>query len=125
MMTVIFAGIALFLGYAVTVGLTLATTFAISSTSHDFVLRDYRIRRRFKFTQDALWLLYSIAGGYVTTWVASQNHPLVASAALAALLITVLWRNTREMRERGIPHQLVMTILSIAGVAIGYILRFR
>ncbi|WP_158791158.1 hypothetical protein [Granulicella sp. L60] len=120
MLTSIFIALALFFGYAVTVGLSMAATFGIASASHDFIVKDYRIRRRFKFLQDGIWLVCSVAGGYVTALIANIIfHPWIAGAGLATILVIVLWVNAWEMRQRGVPHQVAMSVLTVAGVVLG------
>lgn len=125
MMTGIFLSIALLLGYAATVVLSMAATFAITSISKDFVVKDFHIRRRYKFLQDVLWLPCAIAGGFVASWVGQGLNQWLAGAAFIAVLLGVLWTNAWEMRQRGVPHQLVMSVISIAGVVIGFMLRIR
>ena len=125
MITGIFLSLALILGYAITVVLSMAATFAISSVSPSFVVKDHRIRLRYKLLQDLVWLFCAIAAGYITSWVAQRVDPWLAKSALAAVLVVLLWVNTWEMRQRGIPHQVAMTLLSVAGVMIGFALRMR
>jgi hypothetical protein len=124
MLTDIFIALALFLGYAVTVGLSMAATFGITAASQSFVVKDFKIRRRFKFLQDAIWLLSATVGGYVAAIIASNlPHPWMAGVGLVAILVAVLWMNAWEMRQRGVPHQVAMSVASAAGVALGFALR--
>ena len=125
MITVIFLSIALLLGYATTVLLSMASTFAITSTSKSFVVKDFKIRPRYKLLQDLLWLPCAIAGGYVASFIASGVNQWMAGAAFIALLTGILWTNRWEMRQRGVPHQVVMTLMSIAGVVIGFMIRIQ
>ena len=125
MTTGIFLFIALLLGYATTVILSMAAAFGITSLSPGFVVKEYRIRRRYKFLQDMIWLPCAIAGGFVASRVASHVNQYLTGAALIAALVAVLWMNTWEMRQRGIAHQLAMTAMSIAGVVIGFTIRMH
>lgn len=64
-----YIALALFLGYTVAVVLSMAATFGITAASRSFVSKNYRIRRRYKFLQDGVWLLCATAGGYVSALV--------------------------------------------------------
>lgn len=125
MITVIFLSIALLFGYATTVILSMATTFAITLTSKNFVVKDFKIRRRYNLVQDLLWLPCVIPGAYVTSWVGSALSQWMTGATLIAVLVGVLWANAWERRQRGIPHQIVMTLMSVAGVVIGFMIRLK
>jgi hypothetical protein len=125
MITGSFLALALFLGYAVAVCLSMAATFGISAASHGFVAEDYRIRRRYKFVQDAVWLVATTAGGYVAALVIGETHPWLGGIGLVAILIGVLWVNAWEMRQRGIEHQVAMSVVTVVGVAGGFLLRLR
>jgi hypothetical protein len=46
----------------------------------------------------------------------------MVGTGLAAILVAVLWRNVWEMRQRGLGHQLVMSVGSVAGVALGFMI---
>ncbi len=127
MMTALLTAAALLPGYIVAVALLMAASFAITSRVPAFVVHDYRIRIRYKLTQDLIWLMCAAAGGYVTAFmtpvVGGVFIPWLPCAALAIVLILVLWGNSWEMRQRGIAHQILMTIATVAGVAAGYILQ--
>ncbi|MGH9595209.1 MAG: hypothetical protein ACRD3K_00280 [Edaphobacter sp.] len=122
MITASYITFALFLGYVVAVGLSMAATFGITAASHDFVEKDSRITRGYKYLQDGVWLLCSAAGGYVASLVNGHSHAFVVAAGLAGALIGVLWMNAWEMRQRGIGHQISMSLGSVAGVTIGFLL---
>ena len=64
LITISYIALALFLGYTVAVCLSMAATFGITAASRSFVSKNYRIRARYKFVQDAVWLVCSEAGGY-------------------------------------------------------------
>ena len=125
MITGSFLVLALFLGYAVAVGLSMAATFGISAASRGFVAEDYRIRRRYKFAQDAVWFVSTAAGGYVAALVIGETRPWLGGIGLVAILIGVLWVNAWEMRQRGIEHQIVMSIATVVGVTAGFLIRLR
>ena len=44
---------------------------------------------------------------------------------LVVILIGVLWSNTWEVAQRGLGHQVMMTIATVAGVGAGLVLRLR
>ncbi len=123
MITGSFLALALFLGYAVTIGLSMAATFGISAASRSFVAENYRIRRRYKVVQDVVWLVCTTAGGYVAALVIGLTHPWLGGVGLVAILIGVLWVNAWEMRQRGTEHQIVMSLVTAAGVAVGFMIR--
>ena len=125
MITGTFLALALLLGYAVAVGLSLAATFWITAKIHEFVVKEHRIRRRYKFVQAFVWLLCTLVGGYITAAVAGTAHPLLGPSALAVILVLVLWINTWEMRQRGFLHQALMSLVTVVGVAAGCMLRQR
>jgi drug/metabolite transporter (DMT)-like permease len=123
--TLSYIALALFLGYAVAVALSMAATFGISKVSPGFVSNNNRIRREYKFVQDAVWLVCAMAGGYVAALVNGESHSLLVGSGLAAILIAVLWMNVWEMRQRGLGHQLVMSAGSAAGVTVGFLIHLR
>jgi hypothetical protein len=122
MVTLSYIALALFLGYAVTVGLSMAATFGITAASRSFVSRNYRIRARYKWVQDAVWLVCATAGGYAAALVAGGSHAWVVGSALIAILVGVLWLNAWEMRQRGLGHQISMSLASAAGVTAGFLI---
>jgi len=123
--TLSYIALALFLGYAVAVALSMAATFGITAVSRDFVSKDNRIRRGYKYTQDAVWLVCAMAGGYVASLVNGESHSWLVGSGLVAILVAVLWTNAWEMRQRGLGYQLVMSFVSAVGVAIGFSLHLR
>jgi hypothetical protein len=123
--TLSYVALALFLGYAVAVALSMAATFGITAVSSNFVVKDNRIKRGYKYTQDAVWLVCATAGGYVASLVNGASHAWLVGSGLVAVLITVLWMNAWEMRQRGLGHQLVMSIVSLIGVAVGFVIHLR
>jgi hypothetical protein len=125
MITASYIALALFLGYVVAVGLSMAATFGITAASSDFVSKEYRIRTRYKYAQDGVWLVCATAGGYVAALVTGRIHPWVVGLGLTAILVGVLWMNAWEMRQRGLGHQLTMSLVSVAGVAVGFLLHLR
>ncbi len=125
MITASFIALALFLGYAVTVGLSMAATFGITAASRDFVAKDYRIKTGYKYAQDGVWLVSAATGGYVTALVNGPSHSWLVGAALVAILVTVLWMNAWEMRQRGLGHQISLSVGAAVGVTIGFLLHLR
>jgi hypothetical protein len=116
---------ALAFGYVVTVGLSMAATFGIAAAMPAFVTREHRIRQRYKLVQELMWLVCSAGGGYVTAAVTSASNPWVSGGLLAGVLILVLWTNTWEMRQRGLTNQILMSVITVAGVVAGYVLRMQ
>jgi hypothetical protein len=126
MITGAFLLLAIVLGYLLTVGLSMAATFSITKSWPDLVARDHRITSRYKFLQDGVWLLSAMVGGYATALVLGTDHsPWIGSMALMAVLIGVLWTNTWEMRQRGVGHQMLITLATMVGVGAGFFLRLR
>jgi uncharacterized membrane protein YfcA len=122
MITASYIALALSLGYAVAVGLLMAATFAITAASRSFVSKNYRIRTRYKYVQDAVWLVCAMAGGYVAALINGPSHEWLVGAALMAILIGVLWMNAWEMRQRGLGHQISMSLAAVVGVTAGFLL---
>jgi hypothetical protein len=122
MVTFSYIALALFLGYTVTVGLAMAATFGITAASRSFVSKNYRIRTRYKYAQDAVWLVCTTAGGYAAALVGGGSHAWVVGGALVAILVVVLWLNAWEMRQRGLGHQISMSLASVAGVTAGFLI---
>ena len=123
--TLSYIALALFLGYAVAVALSMAASFGITAVSPSFVAKNNRINRGYKYAQDAVWLVSAIAGGYVASLVRGESHPWLVGSGLTAILVGVLWMNVWEMRQRGLGHQLLMSFVSAAGVAIGFLIHLR
>lgn len=122
MITASYIALALFLGYVVAVGLAMAATFGITAASRTFVMENYRIKTRYKYAQDAVWLVCATAGGYVAALINGPSHSWLVGAALVAIFVGVLWRNVWEMRQRGLGHQISMSLVSAVGVAAGFFL---
>ena len=123
MITGVLIAAALALGYAVAVALALAATFCIAAARPAFVTKEYRIRQRYKLVQELLWLVCAAAGGYVTAAVSGGAHCWLSGTVLAGMLILVQWTNSWEMRQRGVPNQLLMSVMTVAGVVTCYVLR--
>ena len=125
MITASYIALALFLGYAVAIGLSMAATFGITAASRSFVSRNYRITTRYKYAQDAVWLVCTAAGGYAAALVYGGSHPWLVGVLLVGILNAVLWLNAWEMRQRGLGHQISRSVASAAGVAVGFMLHLR
>jgi hypothetical protein len=123
--TASYIALALFLGYVVAVGLAMAATFGITAASRDLVAKDYKIRTKYKYVQDGVWLLCAMAGGYVSALVNGPSNSWVVGAGLVAILVGVLWMNAWEMRQRGLGHQISMSLVSVVGVAVGFLIHLR
>jgi predicted outer membrane lipoprotein len=125
MITASYIALALFLGYAVAVGLSMAATFGITAASRSFVSKNYRIRTRYKYAQDVAWVVCTAAGGYASALVYGGSHPWLVGVLLVGVLNAVLWLNAWEMRQRGLGHQISMSVGSAAGVAVGFLIHLR
>lgn len=123
--TLSYIALALFCGYVVAVGLSMAATFGITAASRNFVTENYRVRTRYKYAQDAVWLVCAMAGGYVAAVIDGHTHPWVAALGLIAILVGVLWMNAWEMRQRGLGHQIVMSVMATVGVSVGFLIHLR
>ncbi len=110
---------AVLLGYAMTVGCSLVATFGLTSASPGFVAREYRITAAYKRVQALIWLGCVTIGAFVAGVVALWSSPLVVGTLLAASLIAMLWFNTWEARQRGMAHQILMSLVSLIGVVVG------
>ena len=120
-----YISLALFVGYAFTVVLTMAATFGITLASPAFVAKENRIQTSYKYTQDAVWLVCSTAGGYAAAMVNGPTYAYIVGPGLAAVLIAILWINAWEMRQRGLGHQLLMSLAAAIGVSVGFLLRLH
>jgi hypothetical protein len=117
--------VALCLGYSVTVACALAVTFGFTSSSPAFAVKENRVTLGYKRLQVLIWLVCVTLGAFVTCAVAQGTKPLVTGSSLAAILIAMLWWNTWEARQRGLGHQILMSVTSAAGVFAGYQLAGR
>jgi hypothetical protein len=125
MITGVWIAAALALGYTVAVSLLMAATFGLTALRPAFVAKEHRIRQSYKLVHDLVWLVCATLGGFVTAAVSHAMMPWFAGTLLAGAMILVLWTNTWEMRQRGAVHQILMSIMSVAGVAAGYLLWIR
>jgi len=117
------AAIAIILGYAVAVSLSMAVTFGITKAVPAFVVKDHLLKPGYKLLQNLVWLLCVTAGAFVAAnLAASTAHVLPVGGLLAIALIGVSWTNAWDVRQRGILHQIVMGALTVAGVAGGFAL---
>ena len=103
---------------------TMGSAFAVASMSPRMVVDNHRLRTPYKLLQDLLWLPSTALGSYLAVWIASNAHPALAAVLLAGILIRVLWNNSDEARQRGLMHMLLSSVSIIAGVGLGYLLRF-
>jgi hypothetical protein len=126
MIAVTLIAFALILGYFVAVGLSMMVTFGITKAAPGFVVKDLRLRSGYKFFQDLGWLVFATAGGYLSAVVAEPTlRPWLVGMLLAGVLVVVLWSNTWEVRQRGLGHQFLMSVLSVVGVGAGYYLALQ
>ena len=121
MISLIVMAAALLAGYTVAVAITLAATMVIGSAAPAFVIIEYRVRRRFKVVQDLIWLVASAVGGSISALITGQTRTWIVAGLLAAAMIGVLWRNSWESRQRGLAHQILMSVACAGGVVIGFV----
>jgi len=118
--------VALVLGYFVAVGLSMLATFGIANAAPQFIAREHRLKTRYKILQELVWLVCATAGAYPSAWVADlTGKPWAVGALLACILVLIPWTNTWEMRQRGLLHQIILSIAAVAGVGVGYFLQLR
>ena len=119
-------GVGLALGYCLVVVLSLMATMAIASAARGFVVKDFCLRPAYKLTMALFWTVAAVAAGFVAATVAGPGAVgWLTGVALAGALILVLWTNTWEARQRGLPHQILLTLLTSVGVLSGVYLRLR
>lgn len=118
------AAIAIFLGYLAAVSCSLGFTLSVASSRPSFAVEHFCLRGPYKFVQALGWLMCATVGGFATAWVGDRGFAWLEGIALAAALITVLWRNDWEARQRGLAHQILLTVVTLLGVWLGYMLRY-
>lgn len=115
----------LLLGYSVSVAMFLVATLGLASAAPAFAVRGYRLRTGYKLLQQVLWMGCTFAGGFAAALVVGDIYTLGAAALLAAVLIAVLWKNSWEARQRGLAHQLLMSMATVTGVGLGFVMAHR
>ena len=112
--------IAILLGYTTTVAASLLATMGVAAGAPAFVARDYRVRSPYKFLHEALWFMCALLGGVVASLAGMGVAEWKAKVGLTAFLLLMLWRNSWEARQRGTAHQILISLLTVAGVICGY-----
>jgi hypothetical protein len=120
MIRVTLIAVALLLGYVLTVVAMMAATFGLTSASPDFVVRECRLTTSYKRLQAVIWLVCVTLGAFATYMVAQGTYPVIVGGLLALVFVAMLWRNSWEARQRGMAHQILMSMVSILGVVAGY-----
>lgn len=124
--TLVVMSVGLALGYCLVVLLSLMATMAVASAARNFVVREYRFRPAYKLLMELLWMVAAAVAGFLAALVGGPGLVGWATGtALAAALILVSWTNTWEARQRGLPHQILLTLLTVVGVLGGVYLRLR
>ena len=118
-------GLSVLAGYCVTIACALAGTMSIGLAAPHFVIANHRVRGSYKWAHEGLWLCCVILGGFVTARVGMGMSQWQQEIGLAGALLLMLWRNTWEARQRGIAHQILITLLTVAGVLVGFSVRNR
>ncbi len=121
MVSMTVTALSLALGYLLTVGCSLLATFAIGSVAPEFVSEGHRITNGYKRIYALVWLGCAAIGAFSAVAAASVGTvgPWVVGVGLAALLIGVMWVNTWEARQRGLAHQILLSLTTVIGVAAG------
>lgn len=120
MITGTLIAVALLLGYTSTVLCLFGATFWFTSASPRFVARNHRLTPGYKRVQAVIWLVCVTAGGFVTCAVAQGTQMWIVGASLTGIFIGMLWLNTWEARQRGLAHQIFLSLISVLGVVAGY-----
>ena len=115
MLTGILTALAVILGYFVAVAISLIATFGITSAMPGFVAEEFRVTGQYKLLHEFIWLVCSGVAGFVACYITKSLDPLVTAILLSATLIGILWMNTWEMRQRGMAHQILISLASVAG----------
>ena len=118
-------GLAVLVGYTVTVSMALVATMGIASGAPQFTVRDHRVRGPYKLLHEVIWFACALTGGFVASMAGMGVYVWKAELGLSAALLLMLWRNTWEARQRGTAHQILISLLTVAGVLSGYALQHR
>ena len=116
-------GLSVLAGYCMTVVCALIGTMGIASAAPRFVIANHRVRASYKLTHEAMWFCCVLIGGFVTARVGLGMSQWRQELGLIAVLLLMLWRNTWEARQRGTAHQILISLLTVAGVMIGFMVR--
>lgn len=112
--------LATLVGYIVTVACALAGTMALTAAAPRLVLADHRMRAGFKLLYEGLWFISVTLGAFATSRVGMHASRLEQQLVLTGALLFVLWRNTWEARQRGVAHQIFISLVTVAGVMLGF-----
>ena len=118
-------GLSVLAGYCMTVVCALVGTMGIASAVPRFVIADHRVRSSYKWTHEAMWFCCVVIGGFVTAKLGLGMSEWRQEIGLAGFLLVMLWRNTWEARQRGTAHQILISLLTMAGVWTGFSIRHR
>ncbi len=118
-------GLSVLAGYCVTIASALAGTMGVASAAPRFVIADHRVRGSYKWAHEAMWFCCVMLGGFVTARVGMGLSEWQQELGLTGVLLLMLWRNTWEARQRGLAHQILISLLTVAGVLVGFWVRNR
>ena len=116
---------AVLLGYLTTVLLSLVATIGIASGAPRFAVRDFRVRTPYKWVHELVWFLCALLGGVVASKAGMGVLVWKAELLLSGVLLLILWRNTWEARQRGTAHQIVISVATVVGVILGFVVQQR
>ncbi len=116
-------GLSVLAGYCMTVVCALIVTMGIASAAPRFVIANHRVRAGYKLTHETMWFFCVLIGGFVTARVGLGMSQWRQEIGLIGVLLLMLWRNTWEARQRGTAHQILISLLTVAGVLAGFAIR--
>jgi len=115
--------VSLIIGYVVVIALTMVSIFTIAKLHPHFVVKNHRLRARYKLLQDIFWFGFALIGGYVAIMAAAEASTSLTSALLVVILLIALWKNSEETKQRGLPHMLLASASIVAGIGAAYAIR--
>lgn len=116
---VLAVALAFFAGYAAIIAACLTVTFAIVSLFPKFVANRGRLTPSYLAFNAGLWLIASVAGGYITSELAGWS-PLGISLSLALVLFAVMVWSAFDLRDhQPLGFQLFVSVLAGVGVIAG------
>ena len=124
-MLILHAFLALLAGFAAMAILIAAATAALTKFVPEWTAAPGQPRAGYLFVNLGYSLAAAMFGGSITAWVAQEN-PLIHALALA--LIVLLLSALSALQQRGqqpIWFQLLMIVVTPAGVILGGLLRLR
>jgi hypothetical protein len=114
--------VAVLVGYAIPVVLTLVFSLMAGRLAPAAIAHGGRIRGGFVVAFAFVWTLAAVAAGYAASYL-SPEFSFIACGLVAVSLITTLWSNFDEMKKRqSLLRMAGMTLGTLAGTALGFLL---